>query len=337
MNDYIVVAVVTVISVTLVLGTVWWKFGGGLITKIFRITLISTAIGAYISFVMGKNGITFVNLSTTLAVGITLVLTVLIMIKKTIIADIQHQSDAVSKVVRSLTVTSNEAAASAEEQSSTVTQVSTAVEEIHQMSQNTANTSQDVVNVAAQAVTQGREGQDAVREALTVMERLAQTTDFVEVVNHVAEQSNLLAFNAGIEAAKAEEYGRGFSVVASEVRNLAEQSKQAAAKIREALRYTRSGQQAIESTDKIVVKLGSVLEDTSDKVRQISGAALQQSAGIKQISDAMGNLVQSGRHTALTSKQIKEAAAELATVTYRLSVIIHGQDVKEILGRQDKP
>lgn len=330
MNDYIVVAVVTVVSVTLLFGTVRLKFGGGLITRIFRITLISTAIGAYIAFVMGKYGITFVSLSTTLAVGITLVLIILIVIKKTIIADIQRQSDAVSQVVKSLTVTSDEAAASVEEQSSTVTQVSTAVEEIHQMSQNTANTSQDVVNVAGQAVIQGREGQDAVREALNVMDRLAQTTDFVEVVNHVAEQSNLLAFNAGIEAAKAEEYGRGFSVVASEVRNLAEQSKQAAAKIREALRYTKSGQQAIETTDAIIVKLGSVLEETSDKVRQISGAAMQQSAGIKQISDAMGTLVGNGRRTELTSKQIKEAAAELARVTYKLSVIIHGQDAQEI-------
>ncbi len=324
MNDYIVTALAAIVSgIILVIG-VQMRFGNGLMTQLFRVVMMSICTIAYAAFVLGKNGITALNLSIAVSIVVILILLMLYIVQRTIIDRVQSQSDTVAQVVNNLSATSNEAAASAEEQASAVTQVSTAVEEIHQMSQNTANTSQDVATVAGQAFVQGQHGLDSVREALHVMERLSQATDFVEVVNQVAEQSNLLAFNAGIEAAKAEEYGRGFAVVASEVRNLAEQSKQAANQIRDSIRHTEAGQKAIKTTDSVITELGSVLQETTDKAHQISSASIQQAAGIKQISDAMVNLIQSGQHTATTSRQIKEAALELSKVTDQLTLLIHG-------------
>jgi methyl-accepting chemotaxis protein len=324
MNDYTIVALITVASAIILPAIVKWRYGNGIMTRLSRVVIISLCTVGYIAFVLGKIGITTLSLVISVSIVVALVLMMVVVIQRTIIDRLQIQADAVARVVNNLSATSSEAAVSAEEQASAVTQVSTAVEEIHQMSQNTANTSQDVANVAGQAFIQGQEGLDSVREALLVMERLSQATDFVEVVNQVAEQSNLLAFNAGIEAAKAEEYGRGFSVVASEVRNLAEQSKQAANQIRDSIRHTEAGQKAIKTTDSVITGLGSVLQETSDKAHQISSASIQQAAGIKQISDAMVNLIQSGKHTAMTSLQIKEAATELAKVTDQLSLLIHG-------------
>jgi len=134
-----------------------------------------------------------------------------------------------------------------------------------------------------------------------------------------------LAVNAGIEAAKAGEFGRGFAVVASEVRNLAEQSKDAARQIREAIEQTKNGQRAIVATDAVITSLGTVLQENSGRARQISGATVQQSAGIKQISDAMSNLIQGGKDTALAAQQIESAGNDLIKVSQRLATLINGQ------------
>lgn len=329
MNEYIIVALTTLIATLCLLAIVHWKYGNGLLAKLFRVVMFSIAVLGNIGFVLGKQGITVESLLISSVIVCSLIIMMVVVIQKFAIEQVQMQTDAVSKIVKDMSITSREAAASAEEQASAVTQVSSAVEEIHQMSQNTASTSRDVANVAGKALSQGQEGLISVKEVLQVMDRMAQTSDFVEIVNQVAEQSNLLAFNAGIEAAKAEEYGRGFAIVASEVRNLAEQSKQAAKKIRESIQYTTKGQNAIKSTNALIIELGNVLEEASEKARQISGAAVQQSAGIKQISDAMVNLIQNGKHSALTSQQIRKAADELANITKQLTLIIHGKGREE--------
>lgn len=325
MNEYLTIALVSTVGCVFVAGAVQLRTGNGLLTKLFRMMGLSLVLIANIGYALGRQGISVGLLAIVTPVVVGLVTLMIIVIQKTIVERVQTQTAAVSRVVHNMAATSNQAAASAVEQASSVTQVSTAVEEIHQMSEATAATSQEVLVVAGQAFAQGQQGLDAVREASRIMDSIAQTADFVEIVNQVAEQSNLLAFNAGIEAAKAEEYGRGFSVVASEVRNLAEQSKQAAKQIRNSIRQTETGQKAIRTTDSIISELANVLQDASDKARQISGAALQQSAGIKQISDAIGNLRQSGTHTATTARQVKEYADELSQVTNRLTAIIYGK------------
>ena len=193
------------------------------------------------------------------------------------------------------------------------------------MSQSTTENSQAVVKVAENAETQGRQGLESVREVMHIIDRFAQTTDFIEIVGEVADQSNLLAVNAGIEASKAGEFGRGFAVVATEVRTLAEQSKEAARQIREAIKQTQVGQKAITSTDAVITALAAMLQTTSDKARQISGAAVQQSAGIKQISDAMNNLTQGSKDTAVAAQQIEQAGDILLKVSQRLTNLISGQ------------
>ena len=302
-----------------------WKYGNGMMASIFRVVEPSVIVVGYIGFVLGDYGATISVTLVSFVIATIFTVLMIVVIQRSIVARIKAQSDTIVGVVTDLSATSQQAAASSEEQASAVAQVTSSIEEIHRMSESSTNTSQQVVKVADQAVTQGHEGLESVREVVNVMERFAQATDFVQVVGEVAEQSNLLAVNAGIEAAKAGDYGRGFSVVASEVRNLAEQSKEAAKQIREAIGQTQTGQQALADTDRVITSLGGVLQETSDKARQISGAAVQQSAGIKQISDAMSNLTQGGKDTAMASQQIKQAAQELTQVSQQLSILIHGQ------------
>lgn len=325
MNEYLIVGVVTCLAAATLFVLVRMYLGNGLMTRVFSVAMPSLALMGYIGFVLGKQGISLWVLGVGVVVAGAAILLMVYVIQRSIVARIRMQTDTVLSVVSQLSATSQESAASAEEQASAVAQVTSSIDEIHRMSQTTSDNSQKVVKVADQAVSKGHEGLDSVRDVVTVMDRFSQATDFVQVVGEVAEQSNLLAVNAGIEASKAGEYGRGFAVVANEVRNLAEQSREAAKQIREAIEQTRVGRTGLSKTDDVISDLGRVLQEASDRARQISGAAVQQAAGIKQISDAMSNLTQGGRDAALASKQIQEAVTRLNSVSNELVNLVSGK------------
>lgn len=328
MTDYIIVGIVASITVLLLLLVVRFRFGDSLMTRLFSFIMPAMGATCYTSFVLGKQGGELHVLAFAVLVSVVCVVTMIAIIQHFIVNRIKKQADSIYGVVSNLSTTSQQAAASAEEQASTVNQVTSSVEEIHQMSKSTAEISQRVVNLADEAVDQGHKGLDSVQKVVGIMERFSQATDFVQVVGEVAEQSNLLAVNAGIEAAKAADHGQGFSVVATEVRNLAEQSKEAASQIRQAINQTSAGQTALTDTEKVINSLAEVLKEASDRARQISGASMQQSAGIKQIFEAMGNLSQGGRDTANTSQHIKKAISELTDVSQQLALLVAKEHIK---------
>lgn len=323
MNAHLVMIVTEVVCASLLYLGLHWRFGEGLMMRVFRLFLPTLAVIAYLGFLIGIEGAQWTVLALVVVFGIAFVLGMVMLVQRNIIDRIREQTEAIARVSSGLAAISRQAAGTAEEQAAAVTQVGSTIEEIHQMSRTTTDTSQQVVKVASQAVEHGQQGLAAVAEALSILKRLAGATDFVDTVNEVAEQSNLLAVNAGIEAARAAEHGRGFAVVATEVRNLAEQSKDAARQIRDTIRQTDAGQASVQTTHAVITALAGVLEETADRARQISGAAVQQAAGIKQISDAMANLTQGGHDTAAAAAQIREATAELAQISDGLSKLIH--------------
>ncbi|MBN2525962.1 MAG: hypothetical protein JXR76_06165 [Deltaproteobacteria bacterium] len=325
MNDYALVGIVSVAAGLLVYAGIRLRFGKGIITRIFgMVTPVIVAVG-YDGFLLGSYGVTPVVLTTSIVAAIGLCIFMIVMIKKSIIDRIQVQTNTISGVMSALSSASQQASSTAAQQAAAVNEVTTSIEQIHQMSKSTSDVSQQVVRIADEAVSQGHMGLSSIRDVVSIMDRFAQATDFVRVVGEVAEQSNLLALNAGIEAAKAAEYGKGFSVVASEVRSLAEQSKEAARQIRDAINQTNAGQKALSDTEIAIHGLGAVLKEASDMSRQISGAAVQQSAGIKQIFDAMTDLSSGGRDYEKNSIQIRKAAEELTQVSEELAFLIQGK------------
>ncbi len=324
MNDFVIVGLVAAVAVTGLYGIVRWRYKNGLLSRIFGLNMPAIGLVGYLGFVLGSYGVTPATLISVAAGGVVVVMGMIVLIQRSIIVKVQTQTDTVATVITELSATSSQAAASAQEQAAAVAQVSSTIEEINRMSQTTAETSQRVVKTAGEAVTQGDRGLQSVGEVVRIIERFGQVTDFVEIVNEVAEQSNLLAVNAGIEAAKAGEYGRGFSVVASEVRNLAEQSKEAALQIREAIAATEAGHRSAQSTNLVITELADVIRSAADMARQISGSAVQQAAGIKQLSDAVGNLTLSGDQTAQAARQITQSAENLSGVTRQLNFLVHG-------------
>jgi methyl-accepting chemotaxis protein len=164
--------------------------------------------------------------------------------------------------------------------------------------------------------------------------------EIIATVKDVAEQSNVLALNAAIEASKAGDHGRGFGVVASEMRSLADQSRRAAEQVRAILgeiqRGTRSTVDATEEgarrTDAAlalarragdsIVGLAEVIRASSLAARQIANETRQQAVGVEQIVMAIGEVSEAVRHTADGTRDIERGTANLDTVSRRLASLV---------------
>ncbi|MBC7171006.1 MAG: hypothetical protein H5U40_01180, partial [Polyangiaceae bacterium] len=143
--------------------------------------------------------------------------------------------------------------AAAQQQAAAVQEVTSTIAELRQTSQQALEKGESVIDVSERSVEESAQGSRAVEEAvggmreirvhveaiaekiLLLSEQTQQIGEIIASVNEISEQSKLLALNAAIEAARAGEHGRGFSVVAAEIRSLADQSKQATAQVRKIL------------------------------------------------------------------------------------------------------
>ncbi|PKO99224.1 MAG: hypothetical protein CVU13_06790 [Bacteroidetes bacterium HGW-Bacteroidetes-8] len=164
--------------------------------------------------------------------------------------------------------------------------------------------------------------------------------EITSTVSDIADQSNLLAVNAAIEAAKAGEHGRGFTVVAQEIRNLADQSKRATLQVKEILNeVNKSVNNAVEATDDaakrveagkiLVMQSGEVIEMLAENIEeagevslQISSSNHQQMAGMDQIVPAMENIKRASEQNVAGMQKAQSATHEIHTL---------GQTLKRIL------
>ncbi|MHB1567281.1 MAG: CHASE3 domain-containing protein [Acidiferrobacter sp.] len=249
-------------------------------------------------------------------------------------------------------------AAGATETASAVSETSTTVEEVKQTAQLSSQKAREVsesAQKAAQVAHAGRkvveelgDGMNRVREQMEAVAesivRLAEQSlaigEITATVNDLAEQSNLLAVNASIEAAKAGEHGAGFTVVAQEIRNLAEQSKQATAQVRTILsdiqKATGTAVMAAEQGSKVVeagVKQSASADDTigmladgvaeaAQAATQIAASSQQQLVGMDQVALAMENIKQASAQNMASTRQAEVSAHSLHELGQKLKQLI---------------
>jgi methyl-accepting chemotaxis protein len=141
-------------------------------------------------------------------------------------------------------------------------------------------------------------------------------------MNDIADQTNLLALNAAIEAARAGESGRGFSVVAEEVRRLAERSKASAADIASIVEGTQAETDAmllaLEKGAKQMLQGLLLLQDVADATAQVRLTTQQQRTAAEQVVETMEQTTQSSREVSSTAREITAAASSLAELAVDL-------------------
>ncbi|MFK7882136.1 methyl-accepting chemotaxis protein [Roseobacter sp.] len=235
-------------------------------------------------------------------------------------ADIMESGQSVSGNASHLEKSSTDMAKRAEEQAAAVEETSAAVEEItasiRQVVQN-AKSANEATKKVRESADKTREVSNETEESINAMtEASEQINRVVKVIEDIAFQINLLALNAGVEAARAGEAGRGFSVVASEVRALAQRSQDAVQEISKVIDQNNNsvevGVEKVAQSRKALETIISEVEIASGEISAIALAVEQQSAGIEEVNTAIGSIDKSSQTNAASLEEMNAASVSMS-------------------------
>ena len=241
-----------------------------------------------------------------------------------------------------------------QEQAAAVSETVTVVEQVSRSGQQAAERAREVAAAARRSEEVSQSGaraigvvlsrieaaktqsDDVAQKIVALAERTQAIGEIVSLISDIAEQTNLLALNAAIEASRAGEHGLGFSVVASEVKALADESKKATRRVRDILGdiqkmanvsvlSTEEGTRSMASATaasgvagETIRSFEQVVADVAQAAEQIAAAAGQQALGLSQIQQAMRDVNQVSAQNLASTHEAQRAATELSEVGQRL-------------------
>jgi methyl-accepting chemotaxis protein len=218
------------------------------------------------------------------------------------------------------------------EQANSLQQTAESMERLTGSVTDNAQTAEQASQVARSASSAALDGGKAVGRVVATMNEISQSSERIgvisSVVDSIAFQTNILALNAAVEAARAKDQGRGFSVVASEVRMLAQRSATAAREIKDLIDDSRKrvdvGVELVHETGGSIEELVRQASRVSELIGTISTASEQQTSGITQVSVAMTQLDNVTQQNAALVEQSAAATESLKDQATRLKEVISG-------------
>ncbi|MCK8502282.1 methyl-accepting chemotaxis protein [Myxococcus fulvus] len=277
---------------------------------------------------------------------------------RTFVREINEAALRLSSSANQVLAASTQHETSSTEQAAAIHETTATMEELKHASAQIAENAGSVARVAEETLGAARAGRGAIGEFIQAMQqirsdgvavadsiaklskRVERIGTVVEVIDEIADRSDLLALNAALEGSRAGEAGKGFSIVAAEMRLLAEnvldstkEIKNLITEIREATAAAAGAAEASKSATESGEKLGAVaaqavegilagVQETSDAARVINLATQQQRTATEQVVASMAEIEDVTRQTTQASKQATGAAAELTQLAARLAELI---------------